>query len=127
MLLKLVLLLIGASLLLLAIRRLNQYKLKERYTLAFLLIGTPFLVLAVWPNAIGYVAHLLNIDYRSMVLLCVTAFFLLMVLELLTIVSQQDRKITALAQMVGILMTQHDDLTRPGMAKLKAVEEGEIG
>lgn len=126
MLLKLILLAIGASLLLLAIRRLNQYKLKERYTLVFVFIGLPFLALAVWPNALGNVAHVLGIDYRSISLLCVTAFFLLMVLELLTIVSQQDRKITALAQMVGILMAKHEDLLRQGPPALRAVDEGEI-
>jgi hypothetical protein len=109
--------------LLLAIRRLNQYKLKERYTLVFVLIGLPFLALAVWPNAVGRVAVLLGIDYRSITLLCVTAFFLLMVLELLTIVSQQDRKITALAQMVGILMAKQEDLLRQGGPTLRAVDE----
>jgi hypothetical protein len=123
MLLKLILLLIGASLLLLAIRRLNQYKLKERYTLVFVLIGLPFLALAIWPNAVGTVAQLLGIDYRSITLLCVTAFFLLMILELLTIVSQQDRKITALAQMVGILMAKEEDATRQGPPTLRAVDE----
>ena len=39
-----------------------------------------------------------------MALLCVTSVLALMVFELLTIVSVQDQKITALAQLVGILM-----------------------
>jgi hypothetical protein len=46
-----------------------------------------------------------------------------MVLELLTIVSQQDRKITALAQMVGILMAKQEDLLRQGPPTLRAVDE----
>jgi hypothetical protein len=96
----------------LAVRRLRQYRLKERYTLAFVFIGTPFLVLALWPRALGRVADLLHINYQTVALLCVSAFFLLMVLELLTIVSQQDRKITTLAQMVGILMAKQNDLAQ---------------
>src|SRR5947209_189708 len=119
MILKLILLLIGTSLLLLAIRRLRHYKLKERYTLVFVLIGTPFLVLALWPAGLGRVAAVLQIQYHTVALLCVTAFFLLIILELLTIVSQQDRKITTLAQMVGILMSRQNELEDSRGAALK--------
>ena len=85
-------------------RRLRQYKLRERYALVFLLLGLPFAVLAAWPNAIGYLADLLDIHYQTVTLLCVTGFLTVMVFELLTIVSLQDQKITTLAQLVGILM-----------------------
>lgn len=47
---SLILVIFGGSLLLLAVRRLKQFKLKERYTLLFLMLGLPFLVLAVWPR-----------------------------------------------------------------------------
>lgn len=70
----------------------------------FLLLGLPFAVLAAWPNAIGYLADLLDIHYQTVTLLCVTGFLTVMVFELLTIVSLQDQKITTLAQCVGILM-----------------------
>lgn len=102
---------IGASLLLPAVRRLRQYKLKERYTLIFLFIGLPFFVLAMWPSGIGWLGEVLHMQYQTIVLLCVSAFFLLIILELLTIVSQQDRKITTLAQMVGILVQQRQETT----------------
>src|SRR3954469_10141960 len=123
MLLKLILLAIGASLLLLSIRRLRQYKLKERYTLIFVFIGAPFMLLALWPNALGTAANFLNINYHTIALLCVSAFFLVIVLELLTIVSQQDRKITTLAQMVGILMSKQNELARDQGAPLRAADE----
>jgi hypothetical protein len=86
------------------VRRLRQYKLRERYALVFLLLGLPFALLAAWPNAIGYLADLLDIHYQTVTLLCVTGFLTVMVFELLTIVSLQDQKITTLAQLVGILM-----------------------
>ncbi len=104
MLKSLILLLLGGGLLALAVLRLRRYRLKERYTLIFLLLGLPFFALAVWPNAIGWVASLLEMDYRTVTLLCVGGVLALMVFELLTIVSVQDQKITALAQLVGILM-----------------------
>jgi hypothetical protein len=101
---SLILVILGGGLLWLAVLRLRQYRLKERYALVFLLLGLPFLGLAVWPNAIDYFSHFMDIDYRTMTLLCVTTFLTLAVFELLTIVSRQDQKINSLAQLVGILM-----------------------
>jgi hypothetical protein len=91
-------------LLFLAVLRLRRYRLKERYALVFLLLGLPFFVLAAWPNAVGRIADVLDMDYRTITTLGVAGVLGLMVFELLTIVSVQDQKITALAQLVGILM-----------------------
>ena len=74
--------------------------------MVFLLLGLPFALLAAWPNAVGYVSSALDMDYRTVTLLCVAGFLTVMVFELLTIVSVQDQKITTLAQHVGILMEQ---------------------
>ena len=89
---------------LLAVRRLRRFRLKERYALLFVLLGLPFLVLAVWPRGIELLSELTRIAQPTVMLLCVSVFLILSVFELLTIVSVQDRKITTLAQMVGILM-----------------------
>jgi hypothetical protein len=118
MLKSLILLILGGSLFILAMRRLRQYKLKERYALVFLLLGLPFAVLAAWPNGVGHVATLLDMDYRTVTLLCVAGFLTIMVFELLTIVSVQDQKITTLAQHVGILMEKQklsEPEHRPGL------------
>ena len=104
MLKSLILLLLGGGLLLLAVLRLRRYRLKERYALIFLLLGLPFFALAAWPSAVGRLADFLDVDYRTLTLLGVATVLALMVFELLTIVSVQDQKITALAQLVGILM-----------------------
>ena len=115
------------SLLLLAVRRLRQFKLKERYSLLFVLLGLPFLVLAVWPDGVEFLARTTHIEQSTAMLLCVTVFLILIVFELLTIVSVLDRRITTLAQLVGILMEherlvdrQHDGITpkdEPGLAR----------
>jgi hypothetical protein len=106
---SLILLAFGASLLWLAVRRLRQFKLKERFTLLFLMLGLPFLLLAVWPRGVEHLSRLTRISEATVMLLCVSVFLILTVFELLTIVSVQDRKITTLAQMVGILM-EHQQL-----------------
>jgi hypothetical protein len=96
----------GGLLLFLAVRRMRTYKLRERYALLFGLLALPFLGLAVWPDAIGWLADALKIQYNTLALLGITSFLVLVVFELLSIVSVQERKITALAQLVGILMEQ---------------------
>ena len=101
---SLILLVLGGSLFTLAVLRLRQYRLKERYALVFLLLGLPFVVLAAWPNGVEFAARLLGIHYQTVALISVTAVLLLAVFELLTIVSTQDQKISQLAQLVGILM-----------------------
>src|SRR5438552_14206616 len=86
----------GGSLVLLAVRRLRAYKLKERYALVFLLLGLPFLGLAIYPRGIETLSDVLKISQPALMILCVSVFLILAVLELLTIVSLQDRKITTL-------------------------------
>jgi hypothetical protein len=127
MLKSLILLILGGSLFTLAVLRLRQYKLKERYALVFLLLGLPFALLAAWPNAVGYFADLLDMDYRTITLLCVAGFLTVMVFELLTIVSVQDQKITTLAQHVGILMEKQklaEPEHKPGMENGHSEREG---
>lgn len=98
------LVLFGGLLLVLAVRRMRAYRLRERYALAFAAIGLPFIGLAFWPDAIVLIARKLDIQYNTLALLGVSSFLMLAVFELLSIVSVQDQKITALSQLVGILM-----------------------
>jgi hypothetical protein len=114
--LQLIMLVIGGLLLALAVRRLRQYRLKERYVLLFAVTGVPFLGLAVWPGALAWVGTQIGVEYGTVALLVVTVFLILMVFELLTIVSVQDRKIATLAQIVGIMMhkTGVDDRPESG-------------
>jgi hypothetical protein len=94
----------GASLCLLAIQRLRRYRLKERYALLFVVLSLPFVTFAFLPaHTIFRISQLIGIEPSTLIVLCVAIFLILMVFELLTIVSQQDQKITTLAQMVGIL------------------------
>jgi hypothetical protein len=119
-----VLILLGGAILLLSVRRLRQYRLKERYTLLFLFTGLPFFLLALWPDAVAWLAQKMHIEYGTLALIGVTAFLLLMIFQLLTIVSVQDQKIASLAQIVGILMEKHgmSDRQLDEQAEAKAVE-----
>jgi len=67
------------------------------------------LVLAFWPRIIDKLADVTHIEQPTVMLLCISIFLILIIFELLSIVSVQDRKITTLAQLVGILM-EHSKL-----------------
>ncbi len=101
--LTLILLAIGTMLLLMAIRSLRAQRLKERHALLFVAVGVPFLALAIWPDAIGWMAARLGIEYQTVLLLAVTTFFLVVNFNLLSIVSVQERRIVCLAQMVAVM------------------------
>ena len=60
--LTLILLAIGIMLLLMAVRSLRAQRLKERHALLFVAVGVPFLALAIWPDAIGWMAARLGIE-----------------------------------------------------------------
>ena len=88
----------------LTLRSLRVQRMKERYVLLFVLTGLPFMVLAFWPDGILFVADKLDIEKATLLVLCATMYFILTTFSLLSIVSIQERKITTLSQMVGILM-----------------------
>lgn len=113
----------GLTVLWVAFRRLRLYRLKERYALLLMLVGAPFLVLAVWQNAVGQFSKFLGIQYTTFSLLCVTAFLFLMIFELLTIVSTLEHKINTLSQMVGLLVQKQRELEKRNIVEEKPLVE----
>jgi len=103
---NLILFVLGGAVLIMAVRSLRAHRLKERYAIIFVLTGIPLIGLSLWTNGVGYVSELLSIDYRTVSLVCVTFFFILMIFKLFSIVSVQERRITVLAQRVAILVQE---------------------
>jgi hypothetical protein len=105
---SIILVAIAATVLLMTVRSLRAQRLKERYVLLFLITGLPFLVLAVWPDGIVVISQLLKIEKPTFLVLCVTTYFILTTFALLSIVSVQERKITNLAQIMGLMTQQRE-------------------
>lgn len=107
---NLIVLAIGALILFMAVRSLRAGRLKERYALLYVFLGMPFLLLAVWREGMALLAQWLDIDYRTLALMMVTTFVVVMNLKLLSMLSVQERKINELAQRLAIRAesTQHD-------------------
>jgi hypothetical protein len=107
----------------LALRSLRAQRLKERYAIIFVLTGIPFLGLGFWTDGVGYIGSFLSIDYRTVSLVCITIFLILMIFKLFSIVSVQERQITILAQQVGILMQKHKIEDKPLFSNLDPQKE----
>ncbi len=107
-----ILLAIGLFLLWSAARRMRRLQLKERHAIVLILTAIPFLILAVWPDLIGRLSLALGIHYSTVLLAGVSLFFMLIIIELLTIVSTLERRVATLAQMVGILNEKQGLTTR---------------
>ena len=93
----------GAGLIALALRSLKAQRLRERYVILFVGIGIPFLVLAMWPDGIVFLSNLLRIEKATLLVLLVSAFLILVIFELLSIVSVHERRIVRLAQDIAIM------------------------
>ena len=99
-----VLLFLGGMLFLMAIRSLRAMRLKERYALIFFFTGLPFVVLAYWPDGIVFLVDTLEIEKPTLMVLALATFVILLFFKMLAVISVQERRITALTQMVAILM-----------------------
>ena len=108
-----ILILFGGTLLVMAIRSLRRQELKERYAILFMLTGLPFLVLAAWPDGVVFLSETLSIEKPTIITLSVTAFVLLVLFQLLSIVSIQDRRIAKLSQLIAIMMEKEQTQNRP--------------
>lgn len=102
----------GVTLFILAVRSLRAQRLKERYVLLFLGVSAPFLVLAAWPDGVVWLTQKLEIEKPTILVLGLAGFVILMLFELLSIISVQERKIAALAQVVGLLTEQQHAAAR---------------
>ena len=100
---NIILLLYGGTLLLMALRSLRHHRLKERYVLLFLATSLPFVGLAVWPDALDRVARALQMPYQTLMIVLLAGYMILVIFQLMSIVSVQERRIATLAQMVGLL------------------------
>jgi hypothetical protein len=112
--LALLLLAVGNLMLLLSIRSLRTGRLRERHALLFAAVGVPFLILAMWPDAVGFLARRLGIEYPTVLLIAVTTFFLMVNFSLLSAVSVLERRVVTLAQTVAILEERLDGAARAG-------------
>ncbi len=103
-----ILAIIGSGALLLIVAELiRRGRLKEKYSLLWLLSGVVLLVFSSSRNILGYVSHLLSIFYPpSLLFLLAFLFLLLITLHFSVVISGLSEKNKQLAQEVALLRQQ---------------------
>jgi hypothetical protein len=96
---------VGSLLILLLVLELvRRRRLHERYSLLWLLTGLVLLVLAAWPSGLATISSWMGISYPPSALFVLAAgFFLIVLLDYSTVISQLSDQNTRLAQRVAIL------------------------
>jgi len=88
-------------------------KLKEQYSLLWLLIGIVMIVLALWRNLLNLLASWLGIYYPPSLLFIVGILFCFaLILHYSVIISRLHTQNVRLAQEIGMLNKKLEDLTR---------------
>ena len=117
----------GCLVIALALRSLRAQRLKERYVLLFLFIGLPFLLLGFWPDGIVLASKWLGMEKPTIMVLALAGFLILVIFQLLSIVSVQDRRITSLTQEVGLLREElRSGPPRETMSADATQDEGDV-
>lgn len=88
-------------------------KLKEEYSLLWLIFAIIFLMLSIWKNALDWIAALVGIDYSpaALFLILIMAIFIIMV-EFSIIISKQSEWIKRTAQDIGILRLEIEEMKK---------------
>lgn len=106
-------LLIGLSLLVLSstFELIRRRKLREEYSLLWLLTGLVILMFTLFPQTLYQVSFLLSLHHLTTMQFVVSLFLLLIVLHYSTVLSQISERETELAQQVALLTWQVEQLS----------------
>lgn len=88
-------------------------KLELKYTLLWLFTSVSFIIMAIFPGIIVWIADLLHIKEPVNALFLITLFFLILIIFSLTVaIAVKSRSITTLTQEIGIIKLQITEIRK---------------
>ena len=89
----------------------HRKKIKEEYSLIWLLISIIFIVFSFWRDGLEYMAKILGVSYppAALFMILTIAIFLILI-EFSIIISKQSDKSKTLAQEIGLLKQELEEL-----------------
>lgn len=104
----------------------RRRRLKEEYSLLWLLFSFVFLGLSIWKDGLDWFAMKVGISYApaALFLILIMSVFIMMI-EFSLIISKQSEWIKQSAQDIGILKLEIDDLEKSRGEIIKALEKKE--
>lgn len=107
--------LLALTIVALVVEMLRRKKLREKYAIWWLVVGIATLVLAAFPQLLGFVAQLVGVQLPSNLLFILSILMLLGVcLHLSWEISVVEEETRTLAEEVAILRTQLDQVLAAG-------------
>ena len=105
----------SAALLFIVIELIRRGRLKERYSLLWLLSGVILLILSSWKDLLDRIAGLIGIYYApSLLFLFAFCFLLLITLHFSVVVSGLSEKNKELAQELALLRLELKEISQKG-------------
>ncbi|MDX1524358.1 MAG: DUF2304 domain-containing protein [Anaerolineae bacterium] len=108
---RILLLGVGFLMLLSTLELIRRRRLREEYSLLWLLTGLVMILFALFPQVLYQISAMLNLYYLTTMQLTVFLFLLLIVLHYSTVISQISERETELAQQVALLTWQVEQLS----------------
>ena len=88
-------------------------RLELKYTLLWLFTSMSFIIMAIFPGIIIWIADLLHIKEPVNALFLITLFFLILIIFSLTVaIAVKSRSITTLTQEIGIIKLQITEISK---------------
>lgn len=125
---KIVAILSSVSLLFIVIELVRRKRLKEEYSLLWLLTTFALFILAFWRGLLDVLAKLLGIFYPPTALFVVGfGFMLLILLHFSTVISKLSTENKVLTQRLGVLSWRVKELEKSLLKATGAITPGEVG
>ena len=106
-----ILALLGVGLLAFTLELIRRRRLREEYSLLWLLTGVVLLLFVVFPDVLYWISEALHLYHLTTMLMVAFLFLLLIVLHYSTVISQISERETELAQQVALLSWQVEKLS----------------
>ena len=125
---KIVAILSSVSLLFIVIELVRRKRLKEEYSLLWLLTTVALFILSFWRGLLDVLARLMGIFYPPTALFVVGfGFLLLILLHFSTVISKLSTENRVLTQRLGILSWQVKQLEKTLLKATGAITPGQVG
>ena len=106
-----ILALLGVGLLVFTLELIRRRRLREEYSLLWLLTGIVLLLFVVFPEVLYWISEALYLHHLTTMLMVAFLFLFLIVLHYSTVISQISERETELAQQVALLTWQLEKLS----------------
>ena len=92
------------------IHNVKKQRIKEAYSLIWVVMGVAFLIISLWPNLMWSLAYMIGIYYGpGMIFLILIILILLILIQYSIVISKHTDRIKILTQEIALLKTECEE------------------